>query len=164
MFRASDLIGLPLLVGPDLRRVGRVQDVLVTRNGRRICGVTINAGGWFRPDRIFDYQAIRAVGPTCLLADRETYLDAGGDHHCGKQLLGKPILSSTGDEVGMMDDIHFHPSTGEVLALQISQGFVDDLLDGKQVLQQPGALLLGQEAILMAPGDWGDSPGGALLS
>lgn len=164
MFRASDLIGLPVLVGPDLRRIGRVKDVLVTNDGRRICGLAIDANGWFRPGRILDYRAIRAVGPTCLLADREALLDPSEDHHCGKQLLGKPILSSTGDEIGMMDDIHFHPSTGNISALQISQGFVDDLLDGKQVMQEPGALLLGKEAILMAPGDWDDSAGGALRS
>lgn len=164
MVKASDLVGLPLLVGPDLRRIGRVQDVLVTRDGRRICGLTVDSGGWFRPLRVFDYRAVRAVGPTCLLAGREAYLDPDHDHHCGKQLVGKPILSSTGDELGMMDDFHFHPSTGEVSALQISQGFVDDLLDGKQVLQAPGALFLGKEAILMAPDDWVDPSGGALLS
>lgn len=160
----SHLIGLPVLICPDLRRVGRVQDALVAPDGRRICGLVVDGGGWFRPRRALDYRAVQAVGPTCVLAAREAYLAAVDDRCCSRRLVGKPVLTSAGDEVGTMDDIHFDATSGDVTALQVSHGFVDDLLDGKQVLQAPGSLLLGDEAILMAPDDWGDPPGGALLS
>lgn len=164
MSRASDLIGLPVLIGPDLRRVGRVQDLLVTPDGRRIGGLVVDAGGWLRPRRVLDYRAVRSLGPTYVFAAWEAYLEAEQGHCSSRSLKGKPVLTSIGDEAGTMDDLYFDSATGHVTALQLSHGFVDDLLDGKRVVQGPGSLLLGDEAILMAPDGWGDPPGGALLS
>lgn len=153
MPRSSDLIGLPVLAGPRMKRIGRVLQVLVQRNGTRLCGLVLDTGGLFQPRRVLDFQAVRAVGPTHLLAD-EVYLDDETGTCCGEALHGMPVLDNAGEELGTMDDLHFEPNTGRIVALQLSRGFVDDLLGGKGIVAVSGPMMTGEAAIMLdAPGD-----------
>jgi uncharacterized protein YrrD len=52
-----------------------------------------------------------------------------------------------------MDDLHFDPSTGRVVALQLSRGLVDDLLGGKEIVAVSGPLVTGEAAILLDGSD-----------
>lgn len=157
--RGSDLVGLPVLAAPHLKRIGQVQEVLLTADGTRLCGLLLEGGGWLQPRRVLDFQAVRAVGPTHVIAD-EVYLDEAVQTRCCQELHGLPVLNRAGDEVGILDDLCFDPETGQVTALQLSRGFVDDLLSGKQIVALAGPVHAGQAAILLdGPGDF---PGGAV--
>lgn len=148
MSRARDLIGLSVLVGPDMRPAGRVQEVLVSQDGLRICGLVLETGGLLSRRRVLDYRAVRAVGTTFVLAD-ERYLEDEADARCGSDLAGLPVLDGSGEELGMLDDLHFEPATGEIRALQLSRGFVDDLLSGKAILPLTGPAVPGEGAIVL---------------
>ena len=153
MSKARELIGLPVLAGVALRRIGRVKEVLVSRDGDRLCGLVLEAGGLVRPRKVLDYQAVTAIGPTHILAE-EQYLAEEGQTKCCRELLGLPVLTHTGEELGMMDDLYFDPMGGHIIALQLSRGFVDDLLRGKAVTPVDGTLRPGEAAILLdGPGE-----------
>lgn len=151
--RGSDLVGLPVLAGPKLTRIGRVQEVLLSADGTAVCGLLLDEGGWLSPRRVLDYRAVTAVGSTHVLAD-EVYLAQETETRCCQDLHGLPVLGAGGDEVGLMDDLHFDSATGKVTALQLSHGFVDDLLSGKEIVAVEGPVVTGQAAILLdGPGD-----------
>lgn len=157
MPRSSDLIGLPVLTMPHMKRIGRVQEVLISRDGSHLYGLVIESGGFLHPRRILDFKAVRAMGSTHLLAD-ERYLTDESGACSGGRLHGLPVLDGSGEELGMMDDLHFDPSTGRIIAFQLSRGFVDDLLGGKEVVAINGPVTTGEAAIVLA--DQGDLDGG----
>lgn len=159
MPRGSDLNGLSVLAAPNYKRIGQVHEVLLSQDGLRICGLVLDDGGWFHPRRVLDYGAVHQVGETYLVAD-ESYLLEEGQVRCCRDLHGLPVLRDTGEEVGVMDDFYFDPQTGQVTALQLSHGFVDDLLNGKSVVSLAGPVRAGEAAIMLdGPGDLS---GGAL--
>jgi uncharacterized protein YrrD len=148
-----------VLAGARFRRIGRVQEVLLADDGSRVCGLVLEAGGWFQQRRVLDFQAVQAVGETHVLAE-EIYLTDEGKTRCCQELRGLPVLRPGGEELGLVDDVHFDSRTGQVTALQLSHGFVDDLLSGKEVVALTGPLQTGEAAILLdGPGD---TYGGAL--
>lgn len=146
--RGSQLIGLTVLAGPDLKPIGQVREVLLSTDGRRICGLELDPAGWLQPRRALDFRAVRAVGETSLIAE-EVYLEDGTESRCGRDLVGLPVIRRSGEEVGVMDDFHFDPVTGEVTALQVSRGLVDDLLSGKGLVPLDGPVTAGEAAILL---------------
>lgn len=160
MSRARELIGLPVLTRAGLRSLGRVQEVLVSRDGGHLCGLVLEEGGWVRPRRVLDYAAVRAVGPTRILAD-ERYLSEESQTKCCRELLGLPVLTPSGEELGRMDDLHFDPAGGQITAVQLSRGFVDDLLRGKVLAPVNGGLQPGEAAILV---DGLESQAGGVVS
>lgn len=159
MPRGHDLIGLPVLAWPQLRRIGQVCEVLISAEGTSLCGLVLDKGGWLHHRRVLDYQAVITVGPTHLLAE-ERYLSNESRTRSCQELLGLPVLNRAGEELGVMDDFQFDPRGGRVTALQLSRGLVDDLLNGKVMIALPGPVTAGEAAILLdGPGD---SSGGAL--
>lgn len=154
MPRGSDLVGLSVLAGPKLKRIGRVQEVLLNVEGTHICGLVLDGGGWLSPRRVLDYQAVTAVGDGHVLAAEEQYLVNDGKAHCCQDLQGLPVLRRTGEEMGTLDDFQFDPTNGRVTALQLSRGFVDDLLRGKESIAVNGPVYAGEAAILLdGPGE-----------
>lgn len=147
-----------MLAEPKLRRIGRVQEILLSGDGSRVCGLTLE-GGWLQPRRVLDYQAVKTVGATHLIAE-EIYLSDETGTRCCQDLHGLPVLGAGGEEIGLADDFHFDARTGQLTALQLSHGFVDDLLSGKEILSLAGPVFTGEAAILLdGPGD---TFGGAL--
>ena len=161
MIRGSDLVGLPVLADRKLLRIGRVQEVLLSADGDRICGLVLDAGGWLRPRRVLDFGAVHALGPTHVLA-AERYLTEGTPSLCCRDLLGLPVLTATGNDLGALDDFRFDPADGRIMALQLSQGLVDDLFQGKLVFPLVGPVTAGADAILVAGPD--ADPGAVDLS
>lgn len=155
MPRGSELIGLTVLSEQNLTPIGQVREVLLSADGSRICGLVLEGGRRRQPRRTLDYAAVRSVGETSLIA-AEVYLTQGTQTRCGRDLQGLPILRRTGEEVGVVDDFHFDPATGRLTALQVSRGFVDDLLSGKELVPLDGPVTAGQAAILLdGPGETG---------
>jgi len=146
------LIGLPVLATPSLKRLGRVAEVLLSDDAARICGLVLAEGDWLHPRRVLDYRAVKAVGPTHLLT-AERYLTDEVHTRCCRELLGLPVLDTSGDELGVLDDVQFEPEDGRVVRLQLSRGLVDDLLNGKAMVRLAGRVTTGESAILL------DGPG-----
>lgn len=151
--RGNDLVGLPVLAGSEYRRLGRVQEVLLSKDGTCVCGLQLAGGGWLQTRRVLDFRAVKAVGSTHVLAD-EVYLPDDTATRCCADLHGMPVLGGGGEEVGLLDDFYFDARSGRVTALQLSQGFVDDLLSGKEIVAVDRSLYTGEAAIFLdGPGD-----------
>lgn len=161
MIRGRDLVGLPVLAGRTLQRIGRVQEVLLSAAGDRVCGLVLDAGGWLRPRRVLDFTAVHAVGPTHLLA-AERYLTADTPNLCCRDLLGLPVLTAAGEDLGALDDFRFDPADGRITALQLTRGLVDDLFQGKAMFPLAGPVTAGADAILVDATGSVDFSGGAL--
>lgn len=133
--------------------IGRVKEVLVSRSGERVCGLVLAQGGLFSQRRVLDFSAVKAIGSTYIWAE-EQYLDDESDTRCGGTLYDLPVLDGSGEELGRMDDLHFDPRTGRIVALQLSHGLVDDLLGGKGIMAVSGPVIAGDAAIFLdAPED-----------
>lgn len=132
---------------------------MLSSDGRRVVGLQLENGGWLKAPRVLDFAAVKMVGPTHLIAD-ETYLAEGVETRCCHALHGLPVLGAGGEEIGLADDVHFDAATGRLTALQLSHGFVDDLLCGKEILPLAGPLYTGESAILLD--EPGETFGGAL--
>lgn len=157
MPRGHELIGLPVLALPGLRRLGRVAEVLIETAERRICGLVLEEGGFLQPRRVLDYDGVTSVESNHILA-HERYLDESAGGCAGRTLLGKPVLDTAGRELGVLDDFQFD-GDGRLVALQLSRGFVDDLWNGKALVGVPGTVTAGEAAIMLDGA--GDSLGGA---
>jgi uncharacterized protein YrrD len=142
---------MPVLAIPHLQRIGQVREVLLDSSGTQILGLLLAEGGFLQGRRILDYLAVESVETTHVLA-AERYIAPSSHTVDGQRLHGRPVLRPSGEEVGLLDDFHFDPATGQITALQLSHGLVDDLLKGKEIVALTGPVVTREAAILLE--DW----------
>ena len=60
------------------------------------------------------------------------------------------MLSADGTELGIVEDILFDEETGRVAGWRLSTGLIDDLLQGRPVLNEPLLLTMGEDALIIS--------------
>lgn len=161
MPRGHDLIGLPVRQPPTMRTIGTLQDAILAPDLTRIVGLCLSGRSLFsrKPQRVLAWEAVQALRPTHLVAEAD-YIEVEGCPVGAAELRGRPVLGPDRCEAGFLDDIHFDPITGKVIALQLSQGLVDDLFQGKGVVAVDGPLSVLADLICFPEPDSKEEPGG----
>jgi len=151
MLRRGDVLGLEVITLDDGRQVGVVEEVAVDREAGVVKGLIVRAPVGQRQTFI-PFGEVHAFGQDAVtLANgcrprplaAETQLDSLAD------LLGKPVLSSAGVDLGTIDDLCFDEHTGAILGYQVSGGLLQDLLEGKELLPFSSRLIYGEDAVIV---------------
>jgi uncharacterized protein YrrD len=86
-------------------------------------------------DRVVHWADITGLGPFAVMV-RSRWAAGPAEGRTaellasGHQVLGKPVLTAAGDEIGRVADVEFDPATGEILRLITPDGSIEggDLL------------------------------------
>lgn len=127
--RFSEAAGRKVVSTSTADTVGRIDEFVVDPRARAVVALKLKktAAG----DSLYwsDITAFGADAVTVTGADRIGPANAdvvaltGKAHH----LLGKRALSTTGDELGKVDDVEFEPDSGEITGLVLSGGRVEGI-------------------------------------
>lgn len=121
MKRISALIGAAVIA--DGRRAGRVSGVVLA-GGRQLVGVLIE--GALGGSRVISLGQIDVIGDVSLQCSGRGER-AGGD--C--QFSPGRALTTSGRRLGRVSDLIIDESTGRVAYIEISRGYIDDLMGGR---------------------------------
>lgn len=154
MPRGHDLIGLPVHQPPQMRRLGTLQDALLAPDLARIVGFSLTGASfqWRRRPQVLAWEAVQALRPTHLVAEAQ-FLESDDGLIPALVLQGRPVLGPDQSEAGFLDDIHFDPLSGRIMALQLSNGLVDDLIQGKRVMAVDRPLQVSKDLVCFPVSD-----------
>lgn len=117
--RFSDATGRKVVSTSTAETVGKVDGFVVDPKSRAVLAVQVKRS---RGGDTLAWSDITAFGADAVtVTDTDKLADAadavaalsGKDHH----LVGKRVLSTTGDELGKVDDIDFDPESGTLTTL-----------------------------------------------
>ena len=148
MIRLGSLVGFPAVL--EGRMVGRVEQTVLTQNGRSLRGLVIRHGmgsaKWAGCERI------------CLLGEVSVILRGRpGRMPEGAGFALQRVKDADGLILGVVTDAYVNPCTFRVTALEISLGLVEELTCGR--------MLARAFAVSPVPGETGQVilPSGSLL-
>lgn len=155
--RSGDaVVGLPVMDLTTGSQVGVVKKLVFNRTQDRLLGLVIDEGGWFRDARVIPFEAIRQMGENAVtLADADAILAVDEQTKLkafiaeNSSVRGMRVLTESGTEIGVVDDIMFDPETGTVEAFRISGGLLQDFVEGKGVLPVPARITVGEDVIII---------------
>jgi uncharacterized protein YrrD len=158
MHRVSELVGKPIVSAASGERVGRVSDILLDRGSCRTVGLVL-AGGLMSSEHVLPYGDIQVVGKDAIVARTgdglmgpKEWRAQGLETERSSSLRNKRVLTSTGRQLGAVNDIYFDEATGVVEALEISGPKMGGLMQRKSVLPQSAGLTIGPDAIVVPEG------------
>jgi len=78
-------------------------------------------------------------------ADTPTYF-----LHTHHGLFRKPLLSSEGQKLGLLEDVYFTEEVGTIIGYEVTDGFFADITEGKKVIKTNEPLKIGEDVIVVS--------------
>lgn len=127
MIRLGSIVGLPAAVGG--RMVGRVEQAVLTSDGRRLRGVVIRHG--LGSARWAPAENIAVLGDVSVIL-----ISKPGRVPRDAQFSFPAVKDTAGLNLGRVTDVYIHPATLRVAALEISLGLWEEITLGRMLARQ----------------------------
>jgi len=155
--KLQDMIGLAVFEVEEGQEIGKIADCLIDSN-LTITGIELDSKSFFASHaKIVTWEDIVAYGEDAvMIANKECIQKADSDHISHTFLLGKnklkdlQVVTATGTNIGRISDVYFDQKMGNtIVALEISDGLVTDLFEGRKWLPCSEGMSIGENAVLV---------------
>ncbi|CAH0119065.1 PRC-barrel domain-containing protein [Paenibacillus sp. CECT 9249] len=155
--RLQEMIGLSVLEVEKGKQVGKVKDFLLTETweiqgleleGKRLFSSTVKTVLWndviaYGEDAVMIVNK-QAVRQTEAVDIQHTFLNGNG------KVRDLPVVTANGTRLGSVTDVYFDPKMGNtMIGLEISDGFISDLMEGRRWLRYSADMKIGQDAVIV---------------
>ncbi|MGN7357931.1 PRC-barrel domain-containing protein [Paenibacillus sp. SAF-054] len=155
----QELIGLAVFDVEEGKEIGKVSDVWISEDWR-IEALELEGKGLFSSSaKSVSWEDIMAYGEDAvMIRNQQAVRKTGADDIQYTYLLGKNkfkdqnVLTEDGILLGKVTDVYFDQEMGNtILGLEISDGFVSDLMEGRKWLPLTQDMSIGKNAIMVPP-------------
>ena len=71
MRKGKDAIGLLVITRDSGKKLGKVEDLVLDRQGSRILGILMDEAGWFKEAKVVAWPSFRVIGLDAVIIDEE---------------------------------------------------------------------------------------------
>lgn len=157
IFRINDLIDLPVIDSLSSHRLCTIRDVIVDLRENRIFALVCRERLFRRTLESIPYRNVVSItqngvgvaGDTRQISLRELSMKHRRYQSYGI-ILGKLVLSSRGETLGVVRDLLIDTASGVIKAYELSEGYLDDFLHGRQIVGIDYENLLTGKSIILS--------------
>ena len=158
MRKGKTLIGQSIVSFAEGRKLDSVKDLLMSQTNDSIVALLVDEGGLMSSSRVVPLEAVKSFGrDAVVIQDAQAVTTASADPEVkailnrNDQLLGKKVLTDTGDALGSISDMYFDDSDGRILGFEVSGGLLGDIAKGTSYLAVEEIERLGPDVIFVRP-------------
>ncbi|KUO77750.1 MAG: hypothetical protein APF77_17825 [Clostridia bacterium BRH_c25] len=157
MFRINDIIDLPVVQSMSAQRLYTIRDVIIDMREIRVYALVCKERFLrryleaipFRNVAAITQNSIAVVGKINQISLRELSMKHRR-FQSYRNILGKMVLSSRGDTLGIVRDLLIDTDSGIINAYELSEGYIDDIIKGRHIIELDcGHTLSGKNIVLM---------------
>ncbi len=151
----SDVLGLPVISAKNGMKIGTLKDVVFCKYNKGVLGFIIEKESHSIKGNVVMLQDVLSLGNDALIIeDSDNLIEYRKIKKTPEmlermQLRGFKIYTHSGNDIGIVKDILFDYKTGKVEGVQVSDGLLQDLLMGRNILPFLGKIEIGNENILV---------------
>lgn len=153
------MIGLAVFEMEGGKQVGKVLDVMLNEDWT-ISGITLEGKTMFSTSsKVVLWEDIVAYGEDAVMIRNQQAVRKCGAENIQLTFIsgnGKlkelPVLTEDGTRIGTVADVYFEQNLGNTITgIEISDGFISDLMEGRKVLPFMPGMTKGENAIMVPP-------------
>jgi len=151
----SEVVGLPVICIDNGKKIGVIEDVIFCPGKREVKGFLLERRGCQVSKKAILLKDVLSLGNDAMVVNdcscvtslkklelSEKLKDKG-------EIRGLRIYSKSGEELGIVKDVLFDYSTGFVEGVEVSDGLLQDIVKGRNILPLFGKVEFGEESILV---------------
>ncbi len=154
MLKGREIISLPVVALNNGKQVGEVKDLVYDINENRVVGYLVENGGWLRNSKGFLHEDICRREDESLIITDESAIKPVKSIPALKQTIvaksdirGRRVEYEDGRIIGIIQDLILDENTGEIIGYEISDGVIEDLLNGRFTIPNTG-LSIGPDRVI----------------
>ncbi|NMB32630.1 MAG: photosystem reaction center subunit H [Clostridium sp.] len=155
MEKYSEVIGLPVICGYDGRKLGTVKDVVFCIGEKKVLAFLLETRGYKIGKKVIFVGDVLSLGRDALIIgnakDMQNIRKVKDRPEFKNKIdiLGVRVYTRSGDEIGTVKDILIDFNLGRMDGVEISDGLVKDIYEGRNILPLIGKTEFGEESILV---------------
>jgi uncharacterized protein YrrD len=151
----SLLKGVPVYNENTGKRLGQVMDLCINHTGK-VESLLLDGKGLFQRDRLIPLNQISSFGTDGVMVSCEIDSLPVVQHNRAVHFLNshhglfrKPVLTSEGEKLGLLEDVYFQEELGTIIGYEITDGFFADITEGKKVVKTNRPITVGKDVIVV---------------
>lgn len=151
----SEVLGLPVISARDGLKIGTLKDIVFSKDNKGILAFLMEKGSYAVKGSVILPSNLLSLGNDAIIVDNPMNLMEYRrfkklyDIHDKNNLRGLKIFTHSGEDLGVVQDILFDYRTGKVEGVQVSDGLVQDIIMGRNILPFFGRIEIGSSNILV---------------
>ncbi|MBS4540047.1 PRC-barrel domain-containing protein [Clostridium sp. D2Q-11] len=137
-------------------KLGTVKDFIFSRQKLRIVAILVSEGGLFKEEKIIRYKNISSIGKDFITVEKKNIVEKLKDFpeiekesESDNDIIGLPVLIEDGENIGYIDDIVFEEKNGTVMGFLLTDGIIQDILDGRNMLPFLEVMSITKKALII---------------
>lgn len=157
MLKFSDIIGLPVIHIGEGNIIGTVRDIVFISKTKKITGLIIRTKSIVSSMKVIKAQDIVKVGKSAVLVSsnlcmqpvKEFLSTSTSVKRYQEDISEKQIFTDGGEKIGVIQDAIFNFEAGLLEEFEISDGLVQDLMEGRKVISSKEIIHLDQGIVII---------------
>lgn len=155
MERYSEVLGLPVICVDDGKKVGVVKNIIFCPKERKLLAFLLECKSYELKKKLVLAKDIVSLGKAAvIIKDLNSLRDLrkAKKHNELKdkgEVLGLRVYSKDGEDMGVVKDVIFDYKNRTIEGVEISDGLIQDIVKGRNVLPLLGKVEFGEEIILV---------------
>ncbi len=155
LHKYSEVLNLPVICADDGMKAGVVKDILFSLQDKEVKAFLLDHSGLSTDKRVVLPDELLSLGGDAVTIksskcvskiDRTTYSSSFPDEG---RLIGIKVFSKDGEELGIVKDVIFDIRSRKIEGFVISDGILQDILEGRKLLPLFGKVEFGEELVVV---------------
>ncbi|NJD03284.1 MAG: photosystem reaction center subunit H [Ruminiclostridium sp.] len=155
MHRYSEVLNLPVVCVKNGKKTGVIKDIIFCPENREVSAFLLEHKGLEIRKKVVKLKSILNLGDDAVIIDSPDCVKSLGkaaytaEFKDEGSILGLRIFTRAGEELGIVKDVIFDWQAGRIEGFEVSDGLLQDILQGRRILPLFGKVEFGEENILV---------------
>lgn len=156
MRKESELIGLPVISKETGKKIATIREIIYSEKKNKVVGILVSEGNIFREARLIQFNNVDSIGKDALIIENENLVEKSSLLPEINQLINEKkitedeILTEDGESLGHVRDIIIDVENGTVVGFILTDGLIQDLKEGRNVLPYSIETIFGENSIIIS--------------
>ena len=158
--KARDILGLPIIYDDGRKSPGFLKDIIINICEKQVNAFVAEKTGFRKNRLIFGFDNIRDIGGGALIVKSISGVDKCIEYKksCNtnkslsdidKKKIEIKVYSKNGEDLGLVKDIFFDLQTGYIEAFELSNGLIEDIIEGRKIIPLIGKYEFSEDNIIV---------------
>lgn len=156
--RCSSILGLPVITDENYKIIGKISKIFISKDLKNIAFFEIISKDLMHSRYVLPTEKIKVIGNDAVIIDDSKCIyfnkKTNNNYITIDSILNKKVYTVNGNNIGYINDAFFELSSSKVEAVEVSDGFIEDVLNGRKIVPFIGksiycedGLFIGQDIV-----------------